>query len=149
MTTTTPTLLEELAREILNLRTELASLREQLAAEVRTRRLVVEHESGFESIVAEVGSETAQVKVTARTDPDTWTSVHANEEGAGVFTGVYLSGGGNGRGAFQVHQHGDDGAGDFPGDFDPDSVTYSASLDIDEDRGRVALSADGLAFKRS
>jgi hypothetical protein len=147
MTTTTPTLLEQLAQEVLALRSELASLREQLATEVRTRRLVVEHESGFESIVAEARSETAQVKVAARTDPDTWTSIHANEEDGDVFTGLHLSGGGNGRGMFEVHRDGDDGKGAFPGDFDPDSLTYSASLDIVEDRGRVALSVDGLEVR--
>ncbi len=145
---TTPTLLEELAREVLALRAELANLRQQIATEVRTRRLLVEHESGFESIVAEVDSDLATVKVAAQTDPSTYASILANEQGAGVLAGIYLSGGGNGAGMFEVQQSGDDGAGDFPGNFDPNSITYSACLDLVEDRGRIRPNSDGVARPR-
>jgi len=136
MTATTGTLLEELAREVLALRAELADLREQLATEIRTRRLVVEHESGFESIVAEATVDTARVKVAARTDDGTFVLLHVHDEPHNsTFGGLYLSGGGNGVGMFEVHQRGDD--------------VYSASLNVDEDDGRVTLGVDGLAFKGS
>lgn len=140
MSTTTETLLEQLARQVFALGAEVASLREELATEVRTRRLVVEHESGFESIVAAVADDAAQISVVARTDPDTFVRLHVSERDArgvgDVFGGLYLSGGGNGVGMFEVHQHGD-----------PNSTTYSAILHVVEDRGRVRLDADGLAFK--
>ncbi len=139
------TLLEELAREVLALRAELADLRQQLATEVRTRRLVVVGENGFESIVASVTDDTADVLVRCQGELGTHATLHANDHHPGSsFAGVYLSGGGNIVGNFDVHQAGDDGAGNFPGDIDPDSATYSASLDVIEDRGRVVLSVDGL-----
>lgn len=141
--TTTPTLLEQLAQEVLALRAELAGLREQLATEVRTRRLVVEHESGFESIVAVADHDAAQISVVARTDPETFVRLHMTERdrgGDGVFGGVYLSGGGTGVGMFAVDQ----------GDGDRNSIVYGARLDVVEERGpgRISLDVDGLQIRR-
>jgi hypothetical protein len=116
------TLLEQLAREVFILRAEVASLRDQLAKEVRTRRLTVVNEDGFESIVVGVGAGAAVVKVIAASDPDTWVSLLAADTSGFISAGVYLSGGGNGAGVFEVNRHGDDSDSDFPGDFDPDTV---------------------------
>lgn len=58
-----------LEAEIAEMRRELEALRQQLASEVRTRRLVVVDESGFERIVGETGDDWGQVSVYGRPDP--------------------------------------------------------------------------------
>jgi hypothetical protein len=146
MTTTTPTLLEQLAQEVLALRSELASLREQLATEVRTRRLVVVDATGFERIVGETLPDSASFEVLCRDDQETAARMYASDESVGAEAGVALSGGGSIVGELSVRQSGDDG-GTCTGDFNPDSITYSASLDVVEDRGRVTLSVDGLEVR--
>lgn len=56
----------ELQQQVASLRNDLAALRASLATEVRTRRLVVEEEDGFERIVAEGRGTHGKVEVHAR-----------------------------------------------------------------------------------
>ncbi len=146
------TLLEELAREVFALRAELADMRRQLATQVCTRRLVVVDESGFEGIVAEVSEgadeeHNASVRVASRTDAGTWAILHNTDskgmDGRTVSCGLYISGGGNGVGMFEVHAtelDRDDPGGEF---------RYDPRLDVIEDHGpRVSLDIEGLQFDR-
>ncbi len=150
--TTSPTLLEELAREVLVLRAELSTLREQLEKEVRTRRLIVVDDDGFEGIVAEISKgaddeHNASVRVASRTDAGTWAILHNTAsigmDGRTVSCGLFLSGGGNGVGMFEVHAtelDRDDPGGEF---------RYDPRLDVIEDHGpRVSLDIEGLQFDR-
>ncbi len=118
---------------------ELAELREQIAGEVRTRRLVVVGPDGFERVVAEARSDCGSVRV------DSPSGVHvalvADEMMEGEASAqVYLSAGGDGVGHFGVTEAGE-----------VDAMEYLTSLDItvesDDPRFHdVSLDRDGLHF---
>lgn len=67
--------LAELRGEIDALRRQMAALVEQVSTEVRTRRLVVVEEDGFERIVAEANGDSGEVKVQSRTATEDTTNV--------------------------------------------------------------------------
>ena len=116
---------------------------EGLESEVRTRRVVVVNENGFESVVVNAGGGYAEVKVTSEEDPSVWTNVHACDEGDAA-TGLYLSGGGNGVGSFETYKN------VFDRDTTDEVLDYRAMLTIDShDDPRfhnVSLGREGLSF---
>lgn len=119
---------------------QLRKQRDELATEVRTRRLVVEHESGFESIVAEVGDAEACITVTSRIEPSVSTSINALDADGQASSGLLVSGDGHALGAFGVNRR---ALGE------PDSFCYRARLDMDEDHGpSMSLDVEGLGFSR-
>jgi uncharacterized protein YrzB (UPF0473 family) len=59
-----------LRAEIAELRLELAALRDQLATEVRTRRIVVVDEQGRERVYSSVGDHYSQIHVAFSENPD-------------------------------------------------------------------------------
>ena len=132
--------LSGLIAEVAELRAEIGGLREQLATEVRTRRLIVVNPRGFESIVASAGDAFAEVMLTSEQDPSVWSSLHSNDEGE-PSSGVYLSGGDNGLGIFEVEKT----------ELDADVNEYSARLAIHADRNDprfhdIGLDREGLHF---
>lgn len=133
----------EINHRALELGDDLLYYQRQLATEVRTRRVVVVNEEGFEGVVAEAGNGLASVKVTSQEDPSVWTSIHANDQ-SGVSSGLYLSGGDNGAGSFEV-------LGEVYDVDVPEAIEYSASLDITPDSmdprfHGVSLDREGLHF---
>ncbi len=122
---------------------EVAELREQMATEVRTRRLVVVDEGGFEAIVAEAKGDVAKVVVTCRDDTEVWSSLSADGQGGEFSSGLYLSGGGNGLGVLDVYKR------VINAGTKDEVISYFASLDLEEAHGQsVSLRVDGLDFRR-
>lgn len=100
---------------------ELLTLRRSLVEEVRTRRLVVVTEDGFERVVAESAEESGGVRVYCRGgeeghDARTYVELFAEQEP--LSAGLHLTGGGNGHGSLAVWTtEGRSGAEQWPAPF--------------------------------
>ena len=130
-----------LVQEMQKLRAEVDELREEVASdELSARRLVVVNEHGHESIVLEAKDNVASVKLVCQDDPEVWMQIEASDEG-GPTAGVYLSGGGNGVGMFDVFKEEHDLG------TTKEAVWYAARLDIIEERGsRITVNHEGVSF---
>jgi hypothetical protein len=109
--TLTPVALGELRDELRLLREELAGLRSDVAAEVRTRRLVVVDSQGFERLVAEGGDDHGFLAVRGRAGERRCTAVelYVNDpvDGDGTHAGVALGEDGDIVAALEVTGHGE------------------------------------------
>ena len=128
-----------------SLRSELDQLRQQLATEVRTRRLVVVDPNGFERIVAKTSSDSGSLTVASARDVHV--SLTANEQSLEAYAEVYLSGGGNVAGHFGVTEDGESNGEEI----DPDSLYYRSELTLIPDDGdprfhAITLDREGLHY---
>jgi hypothetical protein len=140
-----------LESQVAGLRRDLEELRQQLATEVRTRRVVVVGPDGFERITASADINVGMVRVDSRRD-GMHVALVADEDDPQASAELYLSAGGNGVGAFGVLE---DGVitGDEEHGFsvDPDTIEYVTSISIDPDHHdprfhRVTLDREGLHY---
>jgi hypothetical protein len=98
--------LDELGRQVAILRDELDALRVELAHELRTQRVTVVDDDGFERITLRSHGHHGQVGVHGRGDPGRSTTVElfANDptDGDGAHVGLALSDGGDVLAVFDV-----------------------------------------------
>lgn len=115
----------------------ITELEQQLAAEVRTRRVAVVDADGAERITLEVRDRNAKIEV--RTTDDTYVMLLASDFDDVRNAGVWLVGGGNTEGAFRVIDRESDGTV-APGE-------YLAELQVDQPNALPGLTIDHEGVK--
>jgi hypothetical protein len=88
--------LDRLNAQVAALRAELAALREQLATEVRTRRLVVIDENGFEMITAGRNLELGQLILRSPHYAYTWIALDVDYDAPDHLVGIQVMNTGTG-----------------------------------------------------